>query len=218
MATCDFREVPVEADRVYSKTQCGNYWLKRPHAKSALPGSNGPHPRICTTKVWSKFCFQLCQSLQGDEVLLTGKGVDILDILSGSIFLYQFLLFCITGMFVAAAQEHQGAHIYSICISTHKFVFIKWKSWKNVIQNLTKGTFKVFSNVWWVWFTDIIINNTLYYELCNHIKDLYWQNLNGRLIQFSSNFRTFGFISKAISEVRNAARSLLLASVDSLLS
>lgn len=75
MAICDFREVPVEADRVFSKTQCGNYLLKRPLANTGLPGSNGPHPTVCATKVWSKFCFQLC--LQGDEVLLMGKGVDI---------------------------------------------------------------------------------------------------------------------------------------------
>lgn len=50
MAICGFREVSVEADRVYSKTQCGNHLLKRPRANSGLPGSNGPHPTVCAIK------------------------------------------------------------------------------------------------------------------------------------------------------------------------
>lgn len=47
MVICGFREVPVEADRLYSKTQCGNCLLKMPHANTGLPGSNEPHPTVC---------------------------------------------------------------------------------------------------------------------------------------------------------------------------
>lgn len=47
MAICDSREVPVEADRVCSKTQSGNYLLQRPHANTGLPGSNGSSNYLC---------------------------------------------------------------------------------------------------------------------------------------------------------------------------
>lgn len=48
------------------------------------------HPTISATKVGSKFSFQCWQSLQGEEVLLMGKGVAVLYILPEFLFLFNF--------------------------------------------------------------------------------------------------------------------------------
>lgn len=143
MAICDFREVPVQADRVYSKTQCGNYLLKRPRANTGLLVLM-VHPTVYATKVGSKFSFQCCQSLRGDGVLLMGKGVDILYILPGFFFSLSVFAFLHNwDVHCCCSTGHQDTHIYPIWISTHKFVFIKWKSWNNLIQKNTE----VFSTV-----------------------------------------------------------------------
>lgn len=104
MAICDSREVPVEADRVCSKTQSGNYLLQRPHANTGLPGSNGSSNYLCN-KGRKQIFLPMLPIPSGWGGFAHWKRSWCIIYPSWILIFNQFLLFSIIGMFIAAARQ-----------------------------------------------------------------------------------------------------------------